>query len=124
MPRSPRISEAAKTASPKAESKATNLKAVADHLGLSVAAISRVLSGAPAARSIPKVTQDRIFAAAEMLNYRPNLFARSLRNRRSQTVGVIVPEVSEGYADACVEWNRRCSDAGGLLLFSGQPSSS
>jgi LacI family transcriptional regulator len=80
------------------ESKSTNLKAVADHLGLSVAAISRVLSGAPAARSIPKVTQDRIFAAAEMLNYRPNLFARSLRNRRSQTVGVIVPEVSEGYA--------------------------
>jgi DNA-binding LacI/PurR family transcriptional regulator len=74
------------------------LKVVADHLGLSVAAVSRVLSGAPAARSIPKVTQDRIFAAAEMLNYRPNLFARSLRNRRSQTVGVIVPEVSEGYA--------------------------
>ena len=71
---------------------------VADHLGLSVAAVSRVLSGAPAARSIPKITQDRIFAAAEKLNYRPNLFARSLRNRRSQTVGVIVPEVSEGYA--------------------------
>jgi len=63
-----------------------------------MAAISRVLSVAPAARSIPKVTQDRIFAAAAELNYRPNLFARSLRNRRSQTVGVIVPEVSEGYA--------------------------
>jgi DNA-binding LacI/PurR family transcriptional regulator len=78
--------------------KAASLKVVADHLGLSVAAVSRVLSGAPAARSIPKITQDRIVAAAEMLNYRPNLFARSLRNRRSQTVGVIVPEVSEGYA--------------------------
>jgi DNA-binding LacI/PurR family transcriptional regulator len=94
MPRSPRISVATKLVSPKAAS----LKVVADHLGLSVAAVSRVLSGAPAARSIPKITQDRIFAAAEMLNYRPNLFARSLRNRRSQTVGVIVPEVSEGYA--------------------------
>jgi LacI family transcriptional regulator len=67
-------------------------------LGLSVAAISRVLSASPAARSIPKATQDRILAAAEMLNYRPNLFARSLRNRRSQTIGVLVPEVSEGYA--------------------------
>jgi DNA-binding LacI/PurR family transcriptional regulator len=84
--------------SPKIEPKTVSLKVVADHLGLSVAAVSRVLSGAPAARSIPKITQDRIFAAAEMLNYRPNLFARSLRNRRSQTVGVIVPEVSEGYA--------------------------
>jgi DNA-binding LacI/PurR family transcriptional regulator len=33
-----------------------------------------------------------------MMHYRPNLFARSLRNRRSQTIGVLVPEVSEGYA--------------------------
>ncbi len=97
MPQSSRISVAPKSVS-KVEPKATSLKVVADHLGLSVAAVSRVLSGAPAARSIPKTTQDRIVAAAEMLNYRPNLFARSLRNRRSQTVGVIVPEVSEGYA--------------------------
>lgn len=80
------------------EHKPASLKVLSDHLGLSMAAISRVLSGAPAARSIPKATQDRILKAAEELNYRPNLFARSLRNRRSQTVGVLVPEVSEGYA--------------------------
>jgi len=75
-----------------------SLKTLADHLGLSTAAISRVLNAAPAAQSIPKSTQDRIFAAAERFNYRPNLSARSLRNRRSQTIGVLVPEVSEGYA--------------------------
>jgi DNA-binding LacI/PurR family transcriptional regulator len=80
------------------EHKPASLKILSNYLGLSMAAISRVLSGSPAAQSIPKVTQDRIFAAAAELNYRPNLFARSLRNRRSQTVGVIVPEVSEGYA--------------------------
>jgi len=80
------------------EHKPASLKILSNHLGLSMAAISRVLSGSPAAQSIPKATQDRIFAAAAELNYRPNLFARSLRNRRSQTVGVIVPEVSEGYA--------------------------
>lgn len=73
---------------------------IAEHLGLSVAAISRVLNGAPAAKSIPKVTQDRIFAAAEQLNYRPNVLARSLRRGRSMVVGVLVPEVSEGYATA------------------------
>ena len=75
-----------------------SLKALAGHLGLSSAAVSRVLNGTPAARSIPRATQERIFAAAKALNYRPNLFARSLRNRRSQTIGVLVPEVSEGYA--------------------------
>ena len=97
MPRAPRI-PAVTPSSPKREPKSVSLKVLSDHLGLSVAAISRVLSASPAARSIPKETQDRILAAAEKLNYRPNLFARSLRNRRSQTIGVLVPEVSEGYA--------------------------
>jgi len=83
---------------PAREPKPVSLKVLSSHLGLSVAAISRVLSASPAARSIPKGTQDRILAAAERLNYRPNLFARSLRNRRSKTIGVLVPEISEGYA--------------------------
>jgi LacI family transcriptional regulator len=65
-----------------------------------VAAISRVLNKAPAAKSIPKATQDRIFAAAKQMNYRPNVLARSLRRGQSMTVGVLVPEVSEGYATA------------------------
>ena len=71
---------------------------VADRVGLSSAAVSRVLNGSPAARSIPKATQERILAAARQLNYRPNLLARSLRRGRSHTVGVLVPEISEGYA--------------------------
>jgi LacI family transcriptional regulator len=71
---------------------------VAEHVGLSSAAVSRVLSGSPAAKSIPQATQERILAAARHLKYRPNLLARSLRRGRSHTVGVLVPEISEGYA--------------------------
>jgi len=74
-----------------------SLATLSAHLGLSVAAISRVLNGVPAAKSIPKATQDRIFAAAKLFNYRPNALARSLRHGRSMMVGVLVPEVSEGY---------------------------
>ena len=74
-----------------------SLKVLSEHLGLSAAAISRVLNGAPAARSIPQVTQDRIFAAAQQLNYRPNVLARSLRRGQSMTLGVLVPELSDGY---------------------------
>jgi hypothetical protein len=55
---------------------AVGLKSLAEHLGLSVASISRVLSGAPAAKSIPEVTQKRILAAAAEMNYRPNVLAR------------------------------------------------
>jgi DNA-binding LacI/PurR family transcriptional regulator len=74
-----------------------SLATLSQHLGLSAAAISRVLNRAPAARVIPKATQDRIFAAAKHFNYKPNAVARSLRHGRSMTVGVLVPEVSDGY---------------------------
>ena len=83
---------------PLSTGKPASLKQIAEHLGLSKAAISRVLNGAPAARSIPHTTQQRIFAAAKEFNYRPNVLARSLRRGQSMTVGVMVPEVSEGYA--------------------------
>jgi len=74
------------------------LSTLSAHLGLSPAAISRVLNGVPAARSIPASTQERIFRAAREFNYRPNAVARSLRHGRSMTIGVLLPEISEGYA--------------------------
>src|SRR6201981_822467 len=72
-----------------------NLRELADHLGLSVATVSLVMSRSPAAKSIPHHTQARVRAAARELNYRPNVMARMLRQQRSFTVGVIVPEISE-----------------------------
>ena len=75
-----------------------SLATLSRHLGLSPAAISRVLNGAPAARSIPQTTQERIFEAARELNYRPNVLARSLRRGHSMTLGVLVPEIADGYA--------------------------
>ncbi|MCL4812619.1 MAG: LacI family transcriptional regulator [Vicinamibacteraceae bacterium] len=74
------------------------LRDLADHLGLSPASISLVLNRAPGARAIPPSTQERIRAAARRFHYRPNPIARSLRHQRSFTVGVMVPEISEGYA--------------------------
>lgn len=45
-------------------------------------------------------TQQRVLNAAAALNYEPNAFARGLRKRRSFTIGVMVPEISEGYSAA------------------------
>jgi DNA-binding LacI/PurR family transcriptional regulator len=74
-----------------------SLKSLADHLGFSPATVSLVLNRSSHADAIPQETKERILAAARKLNYRPNFFARSLRTRRSFTVGVVVPEISEGY---------------------------
>ncbi len=74
------------------------LKALARHLQLSPATVSLVMNNSPAARSIPDKTKERILLAAQELKYRPNPLARSLRSKRSFSVGVLVPEISEGYA--------------------------
>jgi LacI family transcriptional regulator len=76
------------------------LRFLADQLGLSPASISLVLNHAPAAAAIPRTTQQRIRDIARRFDYRPNAVARSLRRQRSLTVGVMLPEISEGYGSA------------------------
>jgi DNA-binding LacI/PurR family transcriptional regulator len=74
-----------------------NLRMLADHLRLSQTTVSLVLNNSPSAKSIPQETRDRVVEAATRLNYRPNYFARSLRQSRSMSVGVLAPDLSEGY---------------------------
>lgn len=73
-----------------------SLKQLAAHLGLNPATVSVVLNDVPG-RSIPQTTRDRIKAAAKELNYQPSLLARSLRNRRTLTIGILLPELGDGY---------------------------
>jgi LacI family transcriptional regulator len=73
------------------------LRTVAQHLGLTPGTVSAVLNQSPASRAIPQATKTRIYAAAKELNYRPNFFARSLRSRRTYTIGVITEEIGDAY---------------------------
>jgi DNA-binding LacI/PurR family transcriptional regulator len=75
-----------------------SLKFLAEYLNLSPATISLVINKSPAAKSIPERTKARVLRAAEKFNYRPNFYARHLSKKRTFTVGVVVPEISEGYA--------------------------
>ena len=74
-----------------------NLRMLAEHLGLSQTTVSLVLNNSPSAKSIPRETRERVVEAAKQLNYRPNYFARSLRRSKSMSVGVLAPDLSEGY---------------------------
>jgi DNA-binding LacI/PurR family transcriptional regulator len=73
------------------------LKELAEYLGLAPATVSLVMNGSSVAKTIAPETKKLIFEAARRFNYKPNFFARCLRTRRSFTIGVMVPEVSEGY---------------------------
>jgi len=83
---------------PQPHKKPVSLRVLAEHLKLSPATVSVVMNDSPAADAIPTHTKERIRKAAHELRYRPNFFARSLSLKRGYMVGVLVPEISEGYA--------------------------
>jgi DNA-binding LacI/PurR family transcriptional regulator len=92
-----RVTRPSKSVSP---AKPVSLRTLAEYLKLSPATVSVVINDSPAAKAIPKHTKDRVLQAARNLQYRPNFFARSLSLKRGFMVGVLVPEISEGYAAA------------------------
>jgi len=73
------------------------LKTLGDYLNLTPGTVSAVLNNSAASRSIPEHTKKRIIAAAQKLNYKPNYFARSLRGKRTHTIGVIAEEIGDAY---------------------------
>jgi DNA-binding LacI/PurR family transcriptional regulator len=75
-----------------------SLKQLAHHVGLSPATVSRIINQSATEHRIAASTQLRVLEAAASLNYNPNVFARGLRQKKSFTVGVMVPEISEGYS--------------------------
>jgi LacI family transcriptional regulator len=87
---------------PGQKSEVITLKAVAQHIGLTPGTVSAVLNDSPSARSIPQETKNRIHAAAKELNYRPNFFARTLRNKRTYTIGVIAEEIGDSYSSPII----------------------
>jgi LacI family transcriptional regulator, galactose operon repressor len=67
---------------------------IARATGTSISTVSRVLTGAPAAKRISPETRDRIALAAQQIGYRPNLLARSLRTRRTNTIALMVSDIA------------------------------
>lgn len=80
--------------------KPITLKELAAILELSQSTVSRIVNGAAAAHRIAQETQERVLHAAALYGYSANTVARSLRQKRTYTIGVIVPEISEGYSTA------------------------
>jgi LacI family transcriptional regulator len=70
---------------------------VAQACGLSVSTVSIVLSGAPLSQNVAAATRQQIRAMAQQLGYHPDAYARSLRRRRSQTIGVVAFDLSDPF---------------------------
>lgn len=75
------------------DQKAVSLRTVAERAGLAPCSVSAVLNNTPASWAIPQRTKERVFRAAGELNYRPNLWARSLRTKRTRLVAAITSDI-------------------------------
>ena len=80
-----------------------SLRTLGEYLNLSPATISLVLNNAAGVRSIPQETRERVREAAKLFDYRPSFFARSLRKGQTFSVGVLVPDLSNGYSAQVLE---------------------
>ncbi len=77
--------------------KRVSLADVAESLGVSKTLVSLVLNGKGDANGISADTQQKVIAKAKELNYKPNQFARGLRLGKSNTIGLIVPDISNSF---------------------------
>jgi LacI family transcriptional regulator len=71
------------------------IKDVAKHANVSIATVSRVLNGQG---GYSKATEEKVHLAIEELGYQPNAFARGLISNKSNTLGILFPEVSSQFS--------------------------
>ena len=71
-----------------------NIKEVACLAGVSPATVSRVLNGS---KNVRKSTRRKVLQAIEESGYRPNQVARGLRLRRFQSIGLVVPDITNEF---------------------------
>ena len=67
---------------------------VAREAAVSMATVSRVVNGNP---NVKPATRKKVLEVIDRLDYRPNAVARGLASKKTTTVGVIIPDVSNAY---------------------------
>lgn len=76
---------------------AVTLNDIAERVGVSVSTVSRVLNGKASDYRISSETEALILRTAEELSYRPNQIARGLRLKKTHTLGLVSPDVSNPF---------------------------
>ena len=80
----------------------TSLKEIANNLQVSTATVSWVLSGQGTARGIGNATQKKVLRYAKEVGYVPNLLARGLNTGITNTIGIVIPSISDLFYSSIV----------------------
>ncbi|WP_039057274.1 HTH-type transcriptional regulator GalR [Enterobacter sp. Bisph1] len=92
------------------------IKDVARLAGVSVATVSRVINASPKAS---ESSRQAVQSAMDALNYHPNANARALAQQSSETMGLVVGDVSDPFFGAMVKAVEQVASASGNFLLIG-----
>ncbi|WP_373523221.1 LacI family DNA-binding transcriptional regulator [Aquiflexum sp.] len=91
------------------------LKDIAKKLNIAVSTVSRALSDLP---TIKDETKKMVMLAAKEMDYHPNLFAKSLKTKSSNTIGVVVPDLELHFFSSCISgMQKTCLENGYNLII-------
>ncbi|MFW6246198.1 MAG: LacI family DNA-binding transcriptional regulator, partial [Tangfeifania sp.] len=79
------------------EEKVNNIKELAQKLELSPTTVSRVLNGKSKKFRISKETSQKVLDGARKYHYSPNRIARGLKLEKTETIGLIIPDIANPY---------------------------
>lgn len=92
----------------------TTINDLAKQLKLSPSTVSRALRDHP---DISNKTKEKVLAMAAHTNYQPNIIAQSLQNRRSNTIGVIIPEIRNTFFSTVISGIEEVAYQAGYIIM-------
>jgi LacI family transcriptional regulator len=96
------------------EVKRITIKDVAEAAGVSIATVSRILNGQ---EGVSGALAAQVQAAVANLNYQPNGVARALKNRKSRSIGLIIPDIENPFFPALVRGVEDAAQRSGYALI-------
>ena len=87
---------------------------VAREAGVSMATVSRVVNGN---KNVKENTRKKVLEVIDRLDYRPNAVARGLASKRTTTVGVVIPDITNTYWQKELMTLQRCTSTTSFSLI-------
>jgi LacI family transcriptional regulator len=99
------------------KSSQVTIKDIARELGISPSTVSRALKDHP---DISQETKRLVNELAKKYNYKPNAIALSLRNQRSNVIGVVIPEIVHYFFSSVISGIEEVANANGYSVMISQ----
>ena len=91
-----------------------SIREIAEYAGVSVSTVSRVINGKD---RVSGETRDKVNKALETLDYKPNEMARVLRGKKSNTIGIVVSDISNNFFAKLIKGAERAAMAKGYNIL-------